>query len=437
MKGKGKKIIYGYMILIGVFLICRVAFASGEPHYNDVCEGYAYGVEYSCGATCLRTHYFTDTANNAYAIMGDLGMRPDQGGPYEWPSWSSDHPGWSEGKYLGYGARKWDDTLGGYIKYAFMYPIGDYLTSGCMEEVGQDSDEDGIPDKFDPFPDDGSPFDYKIVARQYSDGPGSDVSWMLIELEDGSFFEIGEKDGDDSVYMDVGSPWKDSETNYMEDIQEYTGSGSGGSWGGDQIEIGPGGDFDTGSGIGNEGNTQDLDYLADIVDNTKNTTNNQGIISDQLTEVNSNLNDLKEIASQIGQDGGGDVNVNVDVEGIGQSVADEISEDREAEGQEAETEGQAALDGVSDPSFDGDVSGDVPEKNLLSDVVSNFLSNNPVSQYLNNSGVECSGACSIDWEWKGHNIQFTICPYAEELQTWGAVMLGIVSLISLFIVVKR
>lgn len=317
----------------------------------------------------------------------------------------------------------------------------------CVPCAPEDSDEDGLPDTCDPFPQDDSEFSWQEYGQKRD--VNGDVYYSILKVyKDGemSYYTMGENDENDSyVYVPVDQSLKgvdewfnsicDNE-NFEQDISgasndEYIGIDQ------DQTEI------QTDDGINNNStSTIETDYLQDIVQNTQAIADNQGSIGEVLAGISDKMDDTNRLLSEDTDNSliSGDTEYNGPTASeIGSSVASEIQSDRDAEGQEGIDDATSEEASWDDPTnnFDGDVSGDVPEKNLIADIYNGFLSNNPVSQYINDSGVQCTGDCSMTWEWKGKQIDFTICSFADELQIWGAVLMGLTGLISLMVVIKR
>jgi len=303
---------------------------------------------------------------------------------------------------------------GGYWwQFAYAYPSAAQCPEGypLYGEYETDSDGDGLPDSCDPKPNNEDPAIMRMISCQ---GDSGNETWINMQLKDGTFITYGDYDAGEMEYINIGAPWVDQ--SWLVDNGWCTEDGGQESEeGADPIGNLPIEIPDTENpnelpdGVGNDGNTTETDYLADIVTNTQNLQNSQGTISDQLHTLHQ----------------------------------DNINEQLEEEKQEAE-DMEDAEEGISNINdSDTDVEGeytqeDVPEKNLIEDILDGFVNNNPVQTVINDTGIDTTGAfCSFDWDYKGNTVTFSICEYENQLEIMGGILIAITALCSLVIILRR
>ena len=304
-----------------------------------------------------------------------------------------------------------------------------------------DQDNDGIPDNFDPYPDDEKDFTWRWVADG-KDASG-EIVWGLIEVDGEKYIEVGDESlidgypvfnitsthhdqadfaglfgtgtGSGSVSSSVNSSSPSSGVNVGQTPTDYTAT-----------------DIETGSD--NTDNSIDTDYLTDIVTNTNKALTNDQRIADLLESIRHEIHDQTKVGiiqpSAVSGDTSNDVS--------SQDIADAIKANEDAQAIEDQAESDNISNNLGDNDYgNGFIASDAPEKNFFSGIMDSFLSNNPVSTYFSDSGILATGDCSLSFDFKGNPVELTMCQYAEPLQVWGAVMLSFTSLLSLLIIFKR
>lgn len=332
----------------------------------------------------------------------------------------------------------------------FIYPL-----AACAV-IPPDTDDDGIPDELDPYPNSSDPFDFKVV--QYGENTSGEKVWTLIRCSDGQYFEYGDReDVDGYVYTTIGSQTYDSD-------QLNTLFGEGGSYAG--LQVNPSNQIQTVEYLGSDPLTELPEYssgvdsqsgtdsgkLQDIVSNTKNTVDNQEISNGWLSTISKGIQDLIQ-AVGFTSGGGGTISGDVTVDGV--PSAEEIAE---AIGDEDATSPGYGLDDIyngssgSDAAYSdaqtafqtettlNDIPEDYREKTDLPTEFNNKLSDERITgirDYIEGHSVSSSGSCSFDWVFKGHTITFSICNFASVLSVFGTLILSITTLNAMIIVFKR
>lgn len=193
---------------------------------------------------------------------------------------------------------------------------------------------------------------------------------------------------------------------------------------------------DLDSGNDNTGNTTETDYLSDLVQNTYTANENSQKISDQLTEINSNLiqnrESLKEELQNL-EDGGGNSNVENDV-AYNNAVnainnydsTNDIANNSFNDSDEFSTDIDSKINALSS---DGEISG------ILEDAA-----NNSILDGFKNSQILLSGDSAINIElpiWD-MTLDFAIdaAPFEAELIIIGNILYAI-TVISCWIMILR
>jgi len=370
----------------------------GHYEFDGECNSNDYDV----------TAYFYATSaekSAAYSAQGGTGTTLKINNIRDGSIWNCQ----GKGTYVGICNPQWHSWT---IKY-FCCPLVAECPGGgdIYNEALEDTDGDGLPDVCDPRPDDPNPAIFKIISTQ---GTSGNETYLAIQMKDGSFMSYGTYDSNETEYLKIGEPWRNQ--SWLQDngwCDSYDGGESGESEspiGEIGIEIPPvENPEDLEEGIGNDGNTIETDYLADIVTNTQNTTDNMQSISDQLHQLHVD-------------------NVNSQIE----NLQDEVEEQQEAQEEIGE------IENIED-SFDGEFTeGDKPSENLIQDVLDGFISNNPLNQVISETEIDIVNSfCSFDWDYKGDNITFSICEYEDQLEMMGNILIAITGLCCLVIIMRR
>lgn len=338
--------------------------------------------------------------------------------------------------------------------------------NGCTGQ--QDTDGDGIPDDQDPYSD-GDPF--KFVAKKEVRSSSGTLLYLEIYTSNGDIFRYGDVNAESQCYdgtIDCNitenqvpgnqQEWdnyayvmdSDALLNYVTDPETEIALVLNDQPVTNQTVIVDGSTGEVEGmteGTDNTGNTLETDYLYDIVENTKAIADNQQVAADYARQIRDNTSDVKGLLEEIRDrdvttEADVNVEVSVDSDEIAQKIGDEIREINAEDGVTIESEGagieadlQAHIDGLE---FDGNIEeGDIPVENDLTGMFDGFVNDNAVSQALQNSGINISDSfCSVDWNYNGRIIEFSICKYQDVLSSMGTILIGLAGLMSLIIVVR-
>jgi len=324
-----------------------------------------------------------------------------------------------------------------------------------------DTDEDGIDDELDPFPDSDAEFTY-IKVGEWIDDQGNITAefFKCIDSETGevTFVTIGDHDVDDTFYaIVVGEPWQDSgdyidmvggedpaDVNPHDDISEIDNSL------GEDISENAFDDIDHGDdfaqGDDSTGNTTDTEHLADIVDNTKVIADNQNTQGEILEEISDKLSAIGKI--EYHQQTNPQITVEVESESgpTAEEIADAITGDGTGLGLSPDVSGLDTAQGNAEDAFDttNDLSVDAPteyqQKTDISDKIDEIENNTTVQSIKNiftDSELDITSSPCLNYDYNGNNIAFCVDKWDTELTAWGVIMLSLVSLHSLLIVFRR
>lgn len=327
--------------------------------------------------------------------------------------WNDSKGRWERYNHSTFGCGPQDGTK---VVLAFIYPSNP--SSGICAALPPDTDGDGLRDDVDPYPDDPSEMSFKIIAYQESNGV---KTWVRIRMSNGDVFEYGTRDPNGVDWYNVGGEWlgNDDFASLFPGLSRTPG---------ERVEIGPGTDPDMSAGEDNTGNTVEVDYLADVVTNTKRALDNQAAQQDVLREISEGIKNQTKILS--GNPGGGVVGGGgLNSGGVATGVGDALDE-----------RGTTAGDfSAIDPSFSGALgTGDVPEKGSLTTTLEGAQNwGGSIKTYLLGSRVVGSGACSFQWVYKGKSATFGVCQWSDQLALMGTLLLAIAGAYSLMIVLGR
>jgi len=154
-------------------------------------------------------------------------------------------------------------------------------------------------------------------------------------------------------------------------------------------------------------------------------------------------------------DGGDQDNDNALLEGVISWLKKLAGIDREIENNTDEIE-ELLEEMTGDGNVNTDIAGteyteDMPEgeieeigegENIMTSFLSDMLTNNPISQFvsgatLDTSSSNCSLNCPLTVLGSSVELEFTMCEYEDELQTFGSMLMGLTTLICFLIVFKR
>jgi len=85
-----------------------------------------------------------------------------------------------------------------------------------------------------------------------------------------------------------------------------------------------------------------------------------------------------------------------------------------------------------------DVWPDTPEKDSITDKIMGFMENHPVMGILHDSEIEFSeGSCSLDTTFRGRDVSFSLCRFADFFSFFGSILLGVTSIYCVYIIFGR
>lgn len=318
-----------------------------------------------------------------------------------------------------------------------------------------DDDDDGICNDCDYAPENPNNPYYHEVAYQ-KDQYGN-KTYVLIEIAGGQFVSYGTSILGETDYIIGNSSWKPISSLEIDGLCACASDPGLMNLNADNIDseivadqeligntpndtILQGGDDDT-------GNTVDTEKLTDIVNNTARIANNQQGISDQLNDIENAIRiagqqnviaiggiSLDSMAGVTGQSTG--ENTNTDVV----NKLQEIEDNNNTQGASELSQLQTDLDTFDTSGYNGNIpDGEVmPQEDSISDFFTNFVNNNPVSQYINNSSVtSTSPLCEYTYDWKGNTLSLGICQFAPELNNFGIIVNALSGLVAFMIVFRR
>lgn len=313
--------------------------------------------------------------------------------------------------------------------------------NGCSEAQG-DTDGDGISNLLDPYPDNADPFIWKLSVYQQDEQ--GELTFLCIRTHKGDKKCFGDYNDEEDIYISTDTDWRDSseledmagDNQYTEELVPISESIVADFSPMDTVE------FD--EGLDNTGNSTDTDYLEDIVNNTKTIGDNQDKIGQYLKEISDDLKKNNELQAQDQDQQVIPFSVNTDAPGADE-IADEIKQDVDARDLARDTQGESAASDAMDQinGVDTTLPGEFteqekPDEDLISTIFGNWISNNPVAQYINDTSIDTTGAaCSFTWEYNGTPVNFTMCNFVDEVNLIGTILLGLSGVSALLIVFKR
>lgn len=338
-------------------------------------------------------------------------------------------------------------------------------------EACEDADSDGIPDSIDLDPNVYNPYEQRLVTYWTDDGTedGDHVFeiWQ-IKNDDGTYEYVywgtDPEDGTNGYFVDsdFSTPtidntptdiyYDDSGAEPSKETVVYDGDGNTG----DADEDGDT-DFTTGD-ISEDGDT-DSESLGKIVDNTAGTNSNIERLGDYLNSMNESLQNIDErfgtgsitVDGDFGTGSGsstGDFDTTAIEDGL-TTIDDTLNEhldvtDTDVSNAEAsvgnlDTEyTEATTTIVGDASLETDAPEDYQEKFDITTKLADYISNNPISDIITNSGVTVTGATSsASFTYANQSIDLTVSGFDTELNAFGSILVSIAALYGMLLVVKR
>lgn len=471
-----KKLLFFLIGFCLVFVPVHMAYAS-LPTFNDSCllqkwqAGWhsARGTDYTFNAVTIVPHNTTDAEFND--IMLAIPGTTITNYTYLYDYFHSDctSTGLSYTSNRVYARRT--GVVGNYYMHVIIRP--------SVEHAGLtplDSDGDGLPDDCDLYPDDPTPASFRLMTTLYEDSTGNIVG-NIIQTDRGDYKEYGdlsnyETSGYSTEYHGNTSSWQSND-----DLCGPSGISSGSSPTGDETldtiledsineSIGTT-DPGTGSATGTDntataatGTETDTQALQDIKQNTYSTSQNIKRLADYLDGINKKLYDQNKHTFQTSPLTLADVQKAINNSNLGSGT---IS----AGGGLTSSETTQAVDAALTPSIEdetqatvnaGDVnteyttaettitgnaslSEDAPlefqEKTDITTKMSDYISGNPISDIINNSGLVISGSTpTATWNYKGQSMVLTVSGFDAQLEAFGQILLGIFTLAGMLLIFR-
>lgn len=319
-----------------------------------------------------------------------------------------------------------------------------------------DTDGDGLNDDVDPFPNSTANFVYKKVG-EYLDGSDQVTGTMYQAYDtatgETSYITLGSPgDNDDFWAIIGGESWQDADS-----YNEMIGNDVVDTIDSSMPEGGVTDPFDPGTfdntdhsadwedGNDSTGNSTDTEHLQDIVDNTNTMNENLKTQGEILQEISEKVGAIGDISYS------GTISVDTpEVTVEGGATAEEIAEELigDGTGTDVSFDGTAldnAQQGAED-AFDttNDLAVDAPleyqQKTDLEDKIDEIETNSTVQgikDIFTDSSVSAVGSPCFTYNYKGSNIDFCVDVADSALNTWGALMMSLVTLHALLIVFRR
>jgi len=333
-----------------------------------------------------------------------------------------------------------------------------------------DEDGDGIPDEFDPYPNDDSELAWEpdIIYRDPDTG---EIEGMLAGFEDGHKELVGTEDFMEDVdngnlgdYDEQLQIWSESyghdSQDWLDFIDDLSGSeiagastyddyaeqsaNSGGSF--NQVDISD--DYTEGSGDSG-GSETDNQALQAIKTNTSRIAGNQ---EGQSTD----LRRIAEATEKMAQNqilGHQDVNVDVDLDTptaaqIASAIDSEIDGNTSAENTSVESTESSEESSLNALDFETEIGSDdeyleseVEDKKDMETELDSINSDDDIADLIDGMDLELTEpVCKIDVEMtilgKPTTIEIGICEWEDELNDFGTILLSVVTLGSIIMIVR-
>jgi len=338
----------------------------------------------------------------------------------------------------------------------FIYYAWVAMPDGCVEP---DSDGDGISNEFDLYPDDPTPYQYTVIS-EVLDADGNPVA-IKVKTDRDDIFDFGERPEDMEGYIDyihIAPVLQDAET--LESLPIFT-SGTAGSEStsvslsdySEEIETYVNQETDAGSGSDFEssetstGTETDSEALQKIINNTASTTENLSRLGDYLQSINSNIAELNRrdemetalTGDLLGQDSGSLTSADVQ-----QGVEDALNVTDSEKDSAISTmgnvdteynEAQSTITGTA--SLEEDAPDEYKTKTNITSKMADYISNNPISAIIENSGVTISGAVDhVSWMYKDTEIFMSVGQYDAALEAFGQLLVGMATLSGMLLIFR-
>jgi hypothetical protein len=355
-------------------------------------------------------------------------------------SWTIGYSGWSE-----LGSVRFEVSSLHYHQYKAFYTSNPALYTAIPSP---DTDNDGIDDRIDPFPEEDIPFTWK--RTNYCTDSSDEIVWFQVRAEtlDGSdytYMGFGDDSSCVNHFVDLSTPWRDGDL-----LPNFFGSGGEyASFSDEDATYSSGTDkqiegFTPGEGTGfttgddGSGNSTDSERLDSIVGNTKAIADNiarEGdylkAIGDQLASMDSQIADLRQISGGSSAVGSGGDNTDV----ISEMQSQESAAETEADNQSGSLTGEGTDAGDYDGTY---TSEDAEEEDTLTNRFTSLFADNPLTTWINGTYIETTGSeCSFEISLMGQTMELDFCAYEWVFTFIGNVLYGLSGLKSLFILLGK
>lgn len=160
-------------------------------------------------------------------------------------------------------------------------------------------------------------------------------------------------------------------------------------------------------------------------------------VKGSLSNIDGDLDDIKDL---LDDGGGGDVDLSNIEDMLGDISNPDTSNVSSAVGRVGSVDQayQDAQNGISpDVTLDQDAPEGYQEKRDISAVISDYVSNNPIADIIENSGVQISGATpTADFDYNGHMISLSVSGFDAQLEAFGQILLGITTLAGMLLIFR-
>jgi hypothetical protein len=341
-----------------------------------------------------------------------------------------------------------------------------------LEPPDPDADDDGIPDECDFYPDDSGKLNtYTVDWVTIEESTETEVAWG-VQTPYGDGFTLGDTSVDgstpgykDQLYYQTDGNWYDLPA----DCASYSIAGSRDlddkqvvdyEWTGDEYEDTPGPGTDGAPVEGTDyseptGSETDSEALQVIAQNTAAGVGAQNLLNENIVAGNSELNKLKinsEIQVKQGEelkDYLADLNtaagtLQTAVEGVQTSIDENMDvpqadiDEAESNAGDVDTEyGTAQSTITGDATLADDAPLDYQEKTNIATKMAEYITSNPISDIIENSGLTISGASpTATWNYNGQSMVLTVAGFDTALEAFGQILLGIFTLAGMLLIFR-
>jgi len=329
-----------------------------------------------------------------------------------------------------------------------------------------DTDGDGIPNELDPKPQDGDPFQYAVMI-QYIHATTGEIVYTKIKLDDGTIMNYGEipslEDIGNGIYqgdINIHPKMKDSSnfmsepflggsinqpgpptivdnSQYYQEVQQYIQTTQ-------QPDNGVATNFSTNTSAAT-GTETDNQALQEIQTNTDTMNDNIVRLGDYLDSINKGIGEMNKRDEARDSATGSlllDNNQTTQDQSDALTDAQNIPQDdltpvvpSTIEVDSTFTTAQQTITG------EYDLQTDAPEnyrtRTDITEKMAEFISNNPLSDIINNTGVDLSAATpSITWTFNSQPITFTMAPYEAQINLFGQLVLSMATIAGMLMVFR-